>query len=1630
MRSTTRQSTLYSKHPDVAGSKYRRALFPPIGSMVFAIALVVGMSIQAGPSPGPGVLSGPGGSRLHVQDTSGPGSSFTPYTPGELWGGGNMLEQCLACNLETASGQPAGQSIQAGQQVNPATGDFTYTQSLFSVPAIGGSLGINLIYDAQEASTIIGCALPGAGAECDGVVTKMWPDFGIGWKADQFPAEATWVPTGTSTTFIQVQEPNGSEATFVGNGSSPTCGQGSYSTASSYTVSGSSQNFCAPYRVDAQIGQFSGYTMLYVQGGRQTITFSNEYATPSYIGNIANENLLTYDATPATPGAANCPSTVPTGFGTVDGCWLVTGSPGQTMSVVFGPPSNDSEDTDDVLEVVDPGDYQPYVFAWYTDSSSVFNEPEVISSVNDSSIATYFQWTFSLTSPGYFDSMSDIETLDPGDAGELITYNSQGQVTSTTDHSESNTTSYSYVEDPSGCTPCLVPGDSVQTTVSYPDGEVDVDSYLQGILQADTFGTGSDKESIDYSVTYPIYPSDQDDPITETFGGPVFGETGPLQVTTAETNAVGNIIWLEDAEGNYFTSPYNPNNFDEMCWSAPGNYTPTCGIDSAPSGATTYEYDDDGDVISATDPLGNTTNYGYDDDMLLCWVAPPTVSVPDDPPPSPCGAPNAEPEQAPPGSTAYQYDTDPSNSDYSDGNLACTFVSYNETDQETTYATYDTDGEMTAYYTPDTFGSSSWPCAGTPSDQNYETSYQYVNGEMTKETDPDDLVTKNTYYYGLLEEVKDPTGYTIAAYDGDGRPCWTSRAGLGASIGSVPFSCTETPVGSETKYTYLADTDAAATVTDPRNYPTTYSYTDTAYPTLPTTITDPADEAITYNTYDANGDLCITGTFEESSCTWHDGDTYDTYDYYGDVVTTEDPSGNTTTYGRTDSAFPTLVTSVTEPMGSESSEYYNADGQPYQLTLPSGDINTVGYDADGRQCWRAVGGATGTCLDPPEGSDDSAWSYNLDGTVSEMTDSVGSSEVTTKYKYYPDQQVKSVKDDNGNTVRYAYNYADQVTCIAYPSSTTTNCNNMPSSSNPIVTYGYASDGLLSSTTDWLGNEMAYGYSTDGLNNLTSVDYPTSSPDSVTYGYNADSDLTSLTYGGTDLSSLPEQTWEYNPDDLVDNAVQLDGPTSTSYYTSNPTYDGSQQRNWIATTTNPGASGADSYTYNSNGEIASDTPPVGSATSYNYNDDSQLTSSSSPSDTYTYTADGQRCWSMGSSITDASCSEPPTSGATGYAWNNFGEMCWSGPISGSTPSCESPPSGATTYTYDGDGNRMTETSPSSGTEDFTWNTTNSTPLLLEDGTNAYIYGPLLFGENAPLEQINLSGTPKANYLTSDPSGIQMVLKQGGAIDNDNVSSYSTYGVPDNSSSSPCSTGSSDPSCTPFGYAGGYTDASGLIYLIHRYYDPTTGQFLSIDPDVAASGEAYAYAGDDPLNATDPTGLMPDEPDGTSSEAARNQELAAEFERAVARDMFEEAVARDMFEEAVARDMFEAAVAREMFEDAALRRIYDKVVWDWAASGRPATGFTFLGITLDRRFVAYGLKVVNEVLFSIQSFLPGAPQTPKLDQGDPVVFSVEAGESSGGGSSDGGGNSYEGGGGDGGGPSGITGDGGGSGDDKED
>lgn len=146
---------------------------------------------------------------------------------------------------------------------------------------------------------------------------------------------------------------------------------------------------------------------------------------------------------------------------------------------------------------------------------------------------------------------------------------------------------------------------------------------------------------------------------------------------------------------------------------------------------------------------------------------------------------------------------------------------------------------------------------------------------------------------------------------------------------------------------------------------------------------------------------------------------------------------------------------------------------------------------------------------------------------------------------------------------------------------------------------------------------------------------------------------------------------------------------------------------------------------------------------------------------------------------------------------------------------------------------------------TWSAIDAVPALLGDrvtGADRWlVYGP----GGVPVEQTNPDGT--AWWLHIDQLGsVRVATAATGASPGTVVGtrSFDAYGNP------ATSTG-----VTPLvGYAGQYHDTeTGYQYLRARYYDPETAQFLTLDPAIRATGEPYGYTGNNPLNATDPSGL---------------------------------------------------------------------------------------------------------------------------------------------------------------------------------
>ena len=124
--------------------------------------------------------------------------------------------------------------------------------------------------------------------------------------------------------------------------------------------------------------------------------------------------------------------------------------------------------------------------------------------------------------------------------------------------------------------------------------------------------------------------------------------------------------------------------------------------------------------------------------------------------------------------------------------------------------------------------------------------------------------------------------------------------------------------------------------------------------------------------------------------------------------------------------------------------------------------------------------------------------------------------------------------------------------------------------------------------------------------------------------------------------------------------------------------------------------------------------------------------------------------------------------------------------------------------------------------------------------------------------NSDSTSSGRYLLADHlGGTDTVLDDAG-----NVALRASYGVFGNRRAADWGTGAPDWSgianTTRRGYTGHeHLDNLALIHMHGRVYDPGTGRFLSVDPLIGDPGDSqqvnpYAYVGNRPLTAIDPTG----------------------------------------------------------------------------------------------------------------------------------------------------------------------------------
>jgi RHS repeat-associated protein len=182
----------------------------------------------------------------------------------------------------------------------------------------------------------------------------------------------------------------------------------------------------------------------------------------------------------------------------------------------------------------------------------------------------------------------------------------------------------------------------------------------------------------------------------------------------------------------------------------------------------------------------------------------------------------------------------------------------------------------------------------------------------------------------------------------------------------------------------------------------------------------------------------------------------------------------------------------------------------------------------------------------------------------------------------------------------------------------------------------------------------------------------------------------------------------------------------------------------------------------------------------------------------------------------------------FTWDPMGRL---GTVAG--------PDGMDTFTYGADGERVMRTTPLGRTiyvagHEVSANLNGSNVRA----TRSYRFGGELIATRSP------SGL---DYIISDQQGsVEATYASGGSLETSRA--YSPYGKRR-------SGGEFD---TDQGWLGEIEDDhSALSYMNARYYDPNIGTFISPDPVVDTahpkSLNAYAYALNNPITYSDPTGL---------------------------------------------------------------------------------------------------------------------------------------------------------------------------------
>jgi RHS repeat-associated protein len=696
----------------------------------------------------------------------------------------------------------------------------------------------------------------------------------------------------------------------------------------------------------------------------------------------------------------------------------------------------------------------------------------------------------------------------------------------------------------------------------------------------------------------------------------------------------------------------------------------------------------------------------------------------------------------------------------------------------------------------------------------HSTTYAYsAAGDRTLEKDAEGNETKWTYNstHDVLTETT-PKG-EVTTYKRD------VKGNVEAIERLAPGGLTQK---ATLKYATNGDLQSA---TDPLARETKFEY-DT-YGNLKAEI-NPAGDKTTW-TYNKNGEQLteVSPRGNEEGAVASEFETKTERNAQGRPIKVTDPLGRETklAYDKNRN-----LESVTNPLGQTTKYTYNANDEETKVEKPNGNTTEFGYGSMGEVKSQTNGNGNTT-------------KYEHD-VLAQLTETIDPLERKTKREYDAAGNLKKTEDALGRTVSYAYDNADRLKEVNYSEASTADVTYKYDKNSNIVemvdgigtttkvydqlgrltevkngkvevvkyTYDLGNQqteivypngetvkrafdkaGRLEKVTDWLGKETTFSYNRDSQKKA--ITFPAATTNVDEYVYNRAGEMTSVSMkkGAEVLASMT-----YTRDNLSRVEKSLDTGFSEE----------AERKYEYDTANRLTKSNGTTFGYDSANNVTKI-----SSTSYTYDKADQIATASKS--TFEYNKIGQRI------------KETPTGESSiPYAFDQAGSLIST--ESGGVPS---------TFKYDGTGLMATETRNAS-TYPMVWDTTAGIPLLLRAGQNYYIYGP----DGLPIERIAVG---VAAYHHHDQLGSTRILTDsGGAV----IGTY-RYG-PNGAIWKQTGTG------THLGFAGQFrlNTQKQLIYLRARVYDPVTAQFLSPDPLAAVSGETYAYAGANPVNAGDPLGLI--------------------------------------------------------------------------------------------------------------------------------------------------------------------------------